>query len=216
LGRCAKPDWASKYRSPIPTSPNSRAQTALLIGNTFAEGYLAAQAEDAQYCKNVVKDLLAMAKTLGVQTELLDRNRSLAESAQKKDWPLLRRELEATESDLAAALRQHEDAGLVHLITLGAWMRSTEIIASILKETYSENAALLLRQPVLNQLLKTGFEPLTDKLRSDPLLTHIQPTLTAVAQLLAGPADNTLSLEEVNTLANTLASILHDITSRQN
>ena len=197
-------------------SSASRAQTALLIGNTFAEGYLAAQAEDAQYCKNVVKDLLAMAKTLGVQTELLDRNRSLAESAQKKDWPLLRRELEATESDLAAALRQHEDAGLVHLITLGAWMRSTEIIASILKETYSENAALLLRQPVLNQLLKTGFEPLTDKLRSDPLLTHIQPTLTAVAQLLAGPADNTLSLEEVNTLANTLASILHDITSRQN
>jgi hypothetical protein len=214
LGRCAKPDWTSKYLPPIATAPSSRAQAALLLGSMFADGYLAAQAEDAQHCRNVGKDLLTMAKTLGVQTELLDRSRSLSDSAQKKDWSLLRRELEATESDLAKALRNHDDAGLVHLITFGAWVRASEIVASALKDSYSENTALLLRQPVLNTLLQTGFEPLNDKLRSDVLLTLIQPRLASVAQLLGGPTDNTLSREEVDTLAATLASILHDITTR--
>ncbi|RFC43083.1 MAG: hypothetical protein DVB28_001661 [Verrucomicrobia bacterium] len=182
----------------------------------FSDGYLAAQAEDAQHCRNVGKDLLAMAKTLGVQAELLDRSRSLSDSAQKKDWPLLRRELESTESDLANALRNHDDAGLVHLITFGAWVRASEIVASALKDSYSENTALLLRQPVLNTLLQTGFEPLNEKLRSDALLTLIQPRLASVAHLLGGPADNPLSREEIDALAATLASILHDITTRQN
>lgn len=216
LGRCAKPDWASKYRPPLAASPSSRAQIALLVGSLFADGYLAAQAEDAQQCRNVGKDIMALAKTLGVQAELLDRSRSLADSAQRRDWPLLRRELEATESDLCAALRKHEDAGLAHLVTLGAWMRGTEIVASLLKDSYTENAALLLRQPALNRVLDAGFQPLNEKLRSDAVLTVIQGRLSTVAQLLSGPGESILSREEVNTLAQTLGSIFQDITTRQN
>ena len=124
LGRSTKADWASKFRPPLAVSPNSRAQTALMVGALFSDGYLGAQAEDAQQCRNVGKDLFALAKTLGVQTELLDRSRSLGESAQKRDWLLLRRELRAAEADLCTALKKHDDAGLVHLVSLGSWMRS--------------------------------------------------------------------------------------------
>jgi hypothetical protein len=186
------------------------------VGSLFADGYLGAQAEDAQQCRNVGKDIMALTKTLGVQAELLDRSRSLGDSAQKKDWPLLRRELEATESDLCAALRKHEDAGLAHLVTLGAWIRGTEIVASLLKDSYSENAALLLRQPALNRVLDAGLQPLNEKLRADAVLIVIQERLTTVAQLLSGPGENTMTREEVNTLAQTLGSVFQDITSRQN
>jgi hypothetical protein len=132
----------------------------LVLGGVFADGYLAAQAEDAQQCKNISKDLLRLSKTLGVQTELLDRSRSIADSAQKKDWAILRRELHASEEELGAALRKHEDEGLARLVSLGAWMRSTEIVASLLNDHYSENAASLLRQPALGALLGSGLENL--------------------------------------------------------
>ena len=157
LSRCAKPDWASKFRAPVTVALNSRVQIALVLGGMFADGYLAAQAEDAQQCRNIGKDLLRLSKTLGVQTELLDRSRSIADSAQKKDWAILRRELHATEAELGAALRKHEDEGLARLVSLGAWMRSTEIVASLLADHYNENAASLLRQPALGMLLGEPF-----------------------------------------------------------
>ena len=216
LGRYAKPDWASKYRTTVSVAPNNRAQIALLMGSLFADGYLGAQAEDTQQCKNMGKEISALAKTLGVQAELLDRSRSLGDSAQKRDWTLLRHELEATESDLCAALRKHNDGGLAHLVTLGAWLRGTEIVSSLLQENYTEDAALLLRQPVLNRLLGAGLDPLNEKLRADPLLSGIRGRLDAVAQLLNGPGATILSREGVSTLAETLGSIFKEIASRQN
>lgn len=216
LSRYAKPDWASKYRMPVSVAPNNRAQIALLLGSLFADGYLGAQAEDAQQCKNMGKEISALAKTLGVQAELLDRSRSLGDSAQKRDWPLLRHELEATESDLCAALHKHNDGGLAHLVKLGAWLRGTEIVSSLLQENYVEDAVFLLRQPVLNRLLAAGFDPLNEKLRADLLLSGIQGRLATVAQLLNGREAAILSREGVSTLTETLGSIFKEITSRQN
>jgi hypothetical protein len=187
-----------------------------MVGGLFADGYLGAQAEDSQQCRNVGKDILALAKTLGVQAELLDRSRSLGDSAQKRDWPLVRRELKATETDLCAALRKHEDADLAHLVALGAWMRSTEIVASLLKDSYSETAAEIFRSPVFPPLLASKFQPLSEKLRADPFLSGIQSRLESVEQLLKAPKETILSVEEVGALAQALGAIFQDITSRQN
>lgn len=216
LSRCAKPDWASKFRAPVTVALNSRVQIALVLGGMFADGYLAAQAEDAQQCRNIGKDLLRLSKTLGVQTELLDRSRSIADSAQKKDWAILRRELHATEAELGAALRKHEDEGLARLVSLGAWMRSTEIVASLLADHYNENAASLLRQPALGMLLGHGLEKLGDKLETDPALGLIRPKLSTVETLLNGSADTPPSAMEVKDLAAILSSILKDVNEKRN
>jgi hypothetical protein len=215
LSRCAKPDWASKFRPPVAVALNSRAQIALVLGGVFADGYLAAQAEDAQQCRNISKDLLRLSKTLGVQTELLDRSRSIADSAQKKDWATLRRELHASEEELVAALRKHDDGGLAQLVSLGAWMRSTEIVASLLSDQYSENAASLLRQPALGALLGSGLEKLGNKLETDPALELIRPKLSAVERHLNGSADTPPSALEVKDLASLLSSILKDVNERK-
>jgi hypothetical protein len=195
---------------------NSRVQIALVLGGMFADGYLAAQAEDAQQCRNIGKDLLRLSKTLGVQTELLDRSRSIADSAQKKDWAILRRELHATEAELGAALRKHEDEGLARLVSLGAWMRCTEIVASLLADHYNENAASLLRQPALGMLLGHGLEKLGDKLETDPALGLIRPKLSTVETLLNGSADTPPSAMEVRDLAAILSSILKDVNEKRN
>jgi hypothetical protein len=216
LSRCTKPDWASKFRPPSAVTLNSRVQIALLLGGVFADGYLAAQAEDAQQCRNIGKDLLRLSKTLGVHSELLDRNRSIADSAQKKDWATLRREFHATEAELEAALRKHEDEGLARLVSLGVWMRSTEIVASLLNDHYNENAASLLRQPALGLLLGKGFEKLGEKFETDPAIELIRPKLGAVERLLNAPADTPPSPAEVREIAAVLHSILKDVNEKRN
>ncbi len=216
LSRCAKPDWASKFRPPSGVVLNSRVQIALVLGGVFADGFLAAQAEDAQQCRNLSKDLLRLSKTLGVQTELLDRSRSIADSAQRKDWSALRQELHATEAKLGEALRKHEDGGLAQLVTLGAWMRSTEIVASLLSDHYDENAASLLRQPSLGILLGRGLENLGDKLETDPSVDLIRPKLHTVERLLNASADTPPSQNEIKELAAVLESILRDVNEKRN
>jgi hypothetical protein len=216
LSRCTKPDWASKFRPPATGALKSRAQIAMVLGGMFADGYLAAQAEDAQQCRNIGKELLRLAKTLGVQSELLDRNRSISDSAQKKDWTVLRREFHATEVELEAALRKHEDEGLARLVTLGAWLRSAEIVASLLSEHYTENAAAILRQPALGSLLGAGLEKLGEKLESDPAISLIRPKLGVVERLLNGSADTAPSALEIKDLTAVLSSILQDLNEKRN
>ena len=215
LSKCTKPDWASKFRPPTAVALNSRVQIALVLGGVFADGYLAAQAEDAQQCRNIGKDLLRLSKTLGVQAELLDRSRSISDSAQKKDWDILRRELHASEAELGGALRKHQDEGLARLVSLGTWMRTTEIVASLLSDHYTESGASLLRQPALGLFLGKSLEKLGEKLETDPALDLIRPKLSTVEHLLGALVDTPPSPSEIKEIAAVLASILRDVNERR-
>ncbi|MEI6713007.1 MAG: hypothetical protein WCO60_04600 [Verrucomicrobiota bacterium] len=216
LAKFAKPDWSSKFRPPPPTAFTSRAQNALTLGSVFADGQLAAHAEDVQQSKNLSKDIVALAKPLGVQTELLDRSKSLAEYAERKDWPSLRLELEAAQTELQNTLHKHEDDDLMTLVSLGAWMRSTEIVAALVSERYTENAASILRQPVLARLLKERVSTLSEKIQSDATVVRIRARLDELERLLSGPTAPPPSPEEVRLLSETVSSVLWDITAKRN
>lgn len=216
LAKHSKPDWPSRYRPPVPTTFSSRAQNALTLGSVFADGQLAAQAEDVQQSKNLSKDIVSLAKPLGVQTELLDRSKSLSDCAERKDWAALRVELEATQTELQNSLHKHEDDDLMTLVILGAWMRSTEIVASLVSERYTNNTAAILRQPVLAQILKDRVRTLSEKIQADPTVVRIRARLEELEQLLSGPSDVAPSLEEVRLLSDTVSSVLWDITAKRN
>jgi hypothetical protein len=215
LAKCTKPDWASKFRPPAAVALNSRVQIALVLGGVFADGYLAAQAEDAQQCRNIGKDLLRLSKILGVHSELLDRSRSIADSAQKKDWAVLRRELQASENELGTALRKHEDEGLARLVSLGTWMRSMEIVASLLTDHYVESGAALLRQPASGLFLGKSLEKLGEKLETDPALDLVRSKLSTVERLLGTREDTPPTQVEVRELAAVLSAILKDVNEKR-
>lgn len=215
LGRHFKPDWAAKFRPPVGVTFKSRVQTALLAGSVVTDGYLAAQAEDSQQCRNAGKDLIGLAKNLGAQTELLDRTRSLADAAQGRDWALLRRELESTQSDLSSALRKHDDEALASLLEVGSWLRGVEIVASMVHDHYSEPMASLLIQPQVSRRLRTGVREGGDKMRSDGFLESIEERVELVAVALDGPSGTIPTREDAGKLAAMLASLLLDINTRQ-
>jgi len=213
LARQSKPDWAGKFR-PLHTTPLvGRVQTALVLGIFLADSYLSAQAEDSQQCRNAGKEMLKLAKTLGVQNERLDRGRSLGEAAQRRDWPAVRLELEAIFAELSAVLRAHQDEGIVRLIALGSWLRGLEVVAGTVSENYSESSALLLRQPALALEMEASFERLSVALTGTPLLEQLHPQLLEIQLLLAGPQGEAPTQPEVKTLAALLTKALNGITA---
>jgi len=213
LARQSKPDWAGKYR-PLHTTPLvGRGQTALVLGFFLADSYLSTQAEDSQQCRNAGKEMLKLAKTLGVQNEMLDRGRSLGEAAQRRDWPAVRLELEAIFAELSAVLRAHQDEGIVRLIALGSWLRGLEVVAGTVSENYSESAALLLRQPALALEMEASFERLSVALTGTSLLAQLHPQLLEIQLLLAGPQGEAPTQPEVKSLATLLTKALNGITA---
>jgi hypothetical protein len=169
LHHSAKPDWTAFYRDPVPTVFPSRAQNALTLGSLYADGLLAGLAEDPQQIHNLARDLIVVAKPLGLTTppspkdpapERFDRSKSLTDCADQKHWPALRSELEASQAAAEATLLQHGDRNLAELVSLGVWLRSFQILATALLEKRDASLESALSQSLLVRTRKI--------LQSDP------------------------------------------------
>lgn len=209
-----KPDWASQFLPPISAKLASRTHLALALGSVLAEGYLAAQAEDSQHTRNLNKDLLSIAKPLGIQTELLERSKSLSDSAEKKAWEKVSLELDATEADLLRILRQNKDEELVHLVRIGAWIRATEAVSQLVCGNYTQKSAELLHHRELALQYSSALASLSDKTRADATVAAIFPRLMELGALLRGTDNTPPTEDEIKKFAQTARSVLHDILSK--
>ncbi|MDQ3625160.1 MAG: hypothetical protein M3463_22230, partial [Verrucomicrobiota bacterium] len=143
LEKVGKPDWSQQFRAPIATNFSSRAQMALNLGGLIADGYIAVQAENAQAVKNVGRDIMALAKPLGVKEEIINRGKSLTDFADQKQWDVLKEELEAAQNEVKDKLADNKDQDLICLVTLGGWLRGTEVLSGWVAGHYSEPRARL-------------------------------------------------------------------------
>src|SRR5438045_6171828 len=154
LGKSGKTNWAGQYRGPIPATYRNRAQIALILGGLIADGFIAVEAKDGQQVKNIGSDIIKLAKALGVSEKLLARGNSINEFAEHSEWDTVQEELEATENEVKSSMQTHADQDLVILVTLGGWIRGTQVVTAAIVKDYSENNARVLRQPALVHLMQ--------------------------------------------------------------
>jgi hypothetical protein len=211
LNKLGKLDWSSKFRPPIATNYPSRAQAALNLGGLIADGYIAVEAEDAQQVKNIGKDLLALGKSLGVSKELLDRGKSLTEFAESKQWDVLKEELEATQNEVKAAMMQNKDQDLVTLVTLGGWIRGTEVLSGWIGDNYTAAGAKLVRQPGIVSFLSTRVAELPEKTRNENAVKKTQAKLKEIEAAVSFPRETTPTQEDVKQLHKLAADLMKDL-----
>src|SRR5687767_9930878 len=165
LNKLGKLDWTTKFRPPIATNYTSRPQMALNLGGLIANGYIAIEAEDSAQVKNIGKDVLALAKVLGVSKDVVERAGSITAFAEESKWDLLKEELEATQNEVKTAMAEAKDQDLITLVTVGGWLRGVEAISGHVAANYSEAGAKLLRQPGIASFLNKNLEALPEKVR---------------------------------------------------
>jgi hypothetical protein len=200
-----KPNWTSEYRPPISIKSTDRAQMALNLGTLIADGYIAVEAHDGQQVKNVGKDVLALAKKLSVSQSVLARGQSIAQFAENNAWEQLNEELEATQNEVKKALEENRDTDLITLVSIGGWIRGTEVVTGLVLQNYNLEDAKLLRQPALVSYLKGKLTTLPEKIQKDPLVQTVNRDLDGIQKMVSFSADHVPSVDEVKDL-NTAAS----------
>src|SRR6185312_6149877 len=177
LQKPGKPNWTGAYRAPIPTTYKNRAQLALNLGGLIADGFIAVEAQDGQQVKNIGTDIIKMAKSLGVSETILGRSNSINDFAENNEWDALQEELEATQNEVKSSMQSHQDQDLVILVSLGGWIRGTEVVSAAVLQNFSEESAKVLRQPALVSFIHDKMKDISPETQNDPLVKKVSDQL---------------------------------------
>lgn len=215
LNKLGKIDWSSKFRIPIGTSYTSRPQMALNLGGLIADGYIAIEAQDQQQVKNIGRDVLTLAKSLGVSKDVLERSGSITAFAEKNQWDQLKEELEATQNEVKQSMAEAKDQDLVTLVTVGGWLRGMEVVSGQIAAHYTETGGKLIRQPGVVSFLNEHLDTLPDKIKDDSSVKSVRKKMGDLQHLIAFPLDKAPTVDEVKQVNKLTADTLKDISKRQ-
>jgi len=215
LAKTEKINWSAQYRGPMPMTYSNRAQIALNLGGLIADGFIAVEAKDGQQVKNIGSDIMKLGKALGVSEQLLSRGNSINEFAEHNEWDTLQAELEATENEVKSSMQSHADQELVILVTLGGWIRGTQVVTGAIVKNYNESAARVLRQPALVHFMQAKLNEISPELRQEPLVKSMSEQLNGIEKLVSFPESKAPTVEEVKRVNEAVGKLMTEIESKE-
>ena len=215
LGKSGKINWSAQYRAPIPVTYANRGQIALNLGGLIADGFIAVEARDGQQVKNIGSDIAKLGKALGVSEQLLSRGNSINEFAENNQWDTLQEELEATQNEVKTSMQSHADQDLVILVTIGGWIRGTQVVTGAIMKNYNESAAKVLREPALVHFMQSKLNAISPELRQEPLVKDVSEQLTGIEKLVSFPEGKAPTAEDVRKLNEAVGKLMTKIESKE-
>ena len=184
LKKTCHPNWVTLVTPATAPVSTERAQLALAVGVLAANGYIAVEAQDGQQVKNVGREMMSMAKALGVSEHLMSRGSSLIEFAENNSWDALADELEATENEIKVTMMEQKDHDLVTLSSAAAWLRGLEVATVVVLSSENLQGISIVRQSELARNLASRIESLPMRMKKGILVAQVGITLNDVAGLL--------------------------------
>jgi hypothetical protein len=151
---------------------------------------------------------------LGVSENLLRRGNSLNEFAENDQWDALQEELEATQNEVKSSMQTHSDQDLVILVSVGGWVRGTQVVSAAIMQNYDERSAKVLRQPALISFIHSKINDISPELRAEPLVKDVNEKLIGVAKLVSFPAAKTPSVDDVRKVNEAVGKMMESIQNK--
>jgi hypothetical protein len=214
LEKPGKTNWSGQYRGPMSMTYRNRAQIALNLGGLIADGFIAVEAKDSQQVKNIGSDIIKLSKALGVSENLLSRGNSINEFAENDQWDTLQEELEATQNEVKSSMQSHSDQDLVILVSLGGWIRGTQVVSAAIMQNYDERSAKVLRQPALVSLIQSKIGEISPELRGEPLVKNVSEQLPGIEKLVSFPIGKAPSVDEVRKVNEAVGKVMEEIENK--
>ena len=85
-------------------------------------------------------------------------------------------------------MQSHSDQDLVILVSLGGWIRGTQVVSASILQNYDERSAKLLRQPALVSFMQSKVNDVSSDLRNEPLVKTVSEQLGGMQKLVSFPA----------------------------
>src|SRR5205085_11347686 len=131
--------------------------------------------------------------------------------AENSEWDALQEELEATQNEVKSSMQSHQDQDLVILVSVGGWVRGTEVVSSAVLQNFNEQSAKVLRQPALVGFIHDKVKDISPETRNDPLVKKVSDQLGVIEQLVAFPAGKAPTVEDVRKVHDAVGHVMADI-----
>jgi hypothetical protein len=100
---------------------------------------------------------------------------------------------------------------LVILVSLGGWIRGTQVVSASVIKNYDEKSARVLRQPAVVNFLHSKVNDIGADLRNEPLVKSVNDQLTDIEKLVAFQPGKGPSLDEVRKLNQAVTKLMEEI-----
>src|SRR5437762_1564381 len=185
LNKLGGVNWREYVRNDKGANFTERPRIALLLGAVIADGFIAVQAEDAPTVKDIGQRVLNLSKAIGVSSSITAHAKAITDAADKRNWANVRQELDKTQNSVQQAMNEVHDEKLSQLVSLGGWLRGTEVLTSVVKQHFSNDGAELLHQPDLLTYFQTRLQAMSEfnlKLLQDihSALIEVKPLIDVV------------------------------------
>jgi hypothetical protein len=195
LNKLGSINWREYVRTEKSSNFTQRPRIALLLGTVIADGFIAVQAEDAPAVKEIGERVLNLSKAIGVGNSITPHAKAITEAADKRKWGEVRTELDRTQSSVQAAMNEVHDEKLSQLVSLGGWLRGTQVLTSVVTKHFSPDGAELLHQPDLLVHFQTQLAGMPEF--NQPIIHDIRTALGQVKPLVDVSGSNHISADSV-------------------
>jgi hypothetical protein len=183
LNKLGSVNWKDYVRSDKGNNFNERPRIALLLGTVIADGFIAVQAEDSPAVKEIGQRVLNLSKGIGAGNSIIPHAKAIIEWADKKKWGNVRSELDRTQQSVQQAMNEVQDEKLSQLVSLGGWLRGTEVLTAVVTQKFSDEGAELLNQPDLLNYFQSKLEVMPQNYNVS-IVREIQQALVEVKPLI--------------------------------
>jgi len=153
---------------------------------------------------------VSLAKGIGVGNSIVPHAKAITEAADRRNWPAVRQELDRTQNSVQQAMNEVHDEKLSQLVSLGGWLRGTEVLTSVVDRHFSEDGAELLHQPDLLDYFQRKLATMPEF--NIPVIAEIKSSLQEVKPLIE--TDNPISATSVKKINEITSSIGAAIVTR--
>lgn len=174
VGQHTKARWRQLYRPPPPTPAPDRIRTAVTLGYLVGESFLCVQAADAQQFRNNNQEIMTFCRTLGFGEKVAPMLLGQAKLAEGEMWEALRVQVIEGQAALSQALLGQRDEELAIVLKLGVWLRTMEVVSSIVLEASDADiSGLCVGSPALIKDLREDYATLREATREGEVIKEV-------------------------------------------
>jgi hypothetical protein len=161
----------------------------------------------------VGREVLSLATALGVREDVLRHCQAIDDAAKGAKWDDVRTELDATQATVKAKMHSLRDEAIAECISVGGWLRGTEVITDVVNKTFSAERAELLYQPDLADYFNDAMEEMLVKAKNPAKLKSIADGLAQLREIMQA-GDEKLSEKSVKEMHRISAELIKSITTK--
>lgn len=202
LEKLGETGWKDEMRVRVRANFRDRTDYALALGVAVADGFIAVQAQDKEAVEVAGRAVLRHAEALGLRQAVTRHCQAIFDAGEAGDWVGVRRELDLTERTAREAMAKTEDVSLAAAVSLGGWVRGTEVASSVISKAFTADKAELLNQPDLVEHFIAQIAKADEKVKGNPKMSAIAEALGRVAVLMGEedepvPSDAAVEINEI-------------------